>query len=130
MLRLLDGDVGDSLEQLDTLESEVNRLNSLARFTTASMTANISAISDDSTDPMDPDLAMSAELAALESRIAEELRAGRARIAEKYGRRVESLEPMKLPILSKNTGLRTGYGAYLSEQFSDQGKKKFNTVMQ
>ncbi|KAG2216327.1 hypothetical protein INT45_009662 [Circinella minor] len=123
VFRLLDGDVEGSPEQLDTLESEVNRLNSLIRFTIASMTANISAISNDSTDPMDPDLAMSAELAALESRIAEELRVGRARIAEKYGRRVESLELMKLPTLSKNTGLRTGYGAYLSEQFSDQDRE-------
>ncbi|KAG2216332.1 hypothetical protein INT45_014322 [Circinella minor] len=123
VFRLLDGDVEGSPEQLDTLESKVNRLNSLTRFTIASMIANISAISNDSTDPMDPDLAMSAELAALESRIAEELRVGRARIAEKYGRQVESLEPMKLPTLSKNTGLCTGYGAYLSEQFSDQDRE-------
>ncbi|KAG2217003.1 hypothetical protein INT45_003041 [Circinella minor] len=100
VFRLLDGNVEGSPEQLDTLKSELNRLNSLTRFTTASM-RNISRISSDLTDPMDPDLAISVEPAALESRIAEELRVGRSRIGEKYGRRVESLEPIKLPFLNR-----------------------------
>ena len=87
LFRLLDGHVDGSPEQLTMLQSEINRLKRLTPLTIGSTRTNISSISSsDLTDPVDPDSAMRVELAALESRIAEELRVGRARIAEKYGR--------------------------------------------
>ena len=121
LFRMFAGGSEGSVEQLNTLKSEINRLKSLTQFTTVSTGRNNPRLISDLSDSMDPDSAMSIELAALESRLVEELRVGRARIAEKYGRQVELLEPIKLPSLHKNTRLRTGYGAYLSEQFSDQG---------
>ncbi|KAI7859356.1 hypothetical protein BDC45DRAFT_589791 [Circinella umbellata] len=120
LFRMFEGGSEGSVEQLNTIKSEVNRLKSLTQFTTVSTGRNNPRLISDLSDSMDPDSTMSIELAALESRLVEELRVGPARIAEKYDRQVESLEPIKLPSLRKNTGLRTGYGAYLSEQFSDQ----------
>ncbi|KAG2220831.1 hypothetical protein INT45_004492 [Circinella minor] len=58
------------------------------------MRTNISSFSTDLTDPMDSISATSVKLSALENRIAEELEAGGAKFAEKYGRRIESLESM------------------------------------
>ncbi|KAI7846697.1 hypothetical protein BDC45DRAFT_528552 [Circinella umbellata] len=119
LFQMFDSDSEGSVEQLNTLKSEINRLKSLTQFTTVSTGRNNPRLISDLSDSIDPDSAMSIELAALESRLVEELRVGRAQIAEKYGRQVESLEPIKLPSLRKNTG----YGAYLSEQFSDQDRE-------
>ncbi|KAG2205072.1 hypothetical protein INT45_008799, partial [Circinella minor] len=123
--QLLNGDLEGNAENLNTVNEEIARLKAIMRFTNVEVSANQAAPADDHLDdPTDPEAAMNAELAALEKNILEQYRAGRAQIAEKYGRTPDSLEPMKLPYVRKNTGLRTGYGAYLSEQFNEEDKEE------
>ena len=116
--QLLNGDLEGNAENLNTVNEEIARLKAIMRFTNVAVSADQAASAGDHLDDLtDPESAMNAELATLEK----EYMTRRAQIAEKYGRTPESLEAMKLPYVRKTTGLRTGYGAYLSEQFNEEG---------
>ncbi|KAI9484339.1 hypothetical protein BDB00DRAFT_153954 [Zychaea mexicana] len=69
----------------------------------------------------EPNTAVKAELAAMESELLEHWKTRRAEIARKHGYEVKSLAPAKLPFLRKNTGKVTGFNVFQKELYCEQG---------
>lgn len=76
---------------------------------------------DDTDGGVDPHTTAKARVLELETRLLRELKEGREKIARDCGVDVKSLQPISLPIVSRNFGRLSGFNVFFSKTFSNDG---------
>ncbi|KAI9499501.1 hypothetical protein BDB00DRAFT_794262, partial [Zychaea mexicana] len=106
-------DVATAIEQMELESASSNVVDAAADEAVASAVA-------------EADEEMEADLAALEKELLDRMKAGQAQIAAKYGKRVEELLPVRLPLLRKHAGKRNTWQHFLSLHYDaeDRGMLK------